>query len=86
MSTAAVQDQTVETTGISDKQARILGYLEERVDDGKVYFKSKFMSDELDMSPKEIGANMLKLSERCERLSIEKWSYASATTWKVQEA
>jgi hypothetical protein len=44
------------------------------------------MSDDLDMSSREIGTNMLRLSERCDRLSIEKWSYASATTWKVEPA
>lgn len=79
MSATAVQ-------GMNEKQSRIVRYLDDKVDDGKVYFKSKFMSDELDMSPKEIGANMLRLSDRCEHLSIEKWSYASATTWKVEKA
>jgi len=80
MSTAVQQSQT---EGINEKQSEIVDYLESKVDDGKCYFKSKFMSEELGMSSKEIGTNMLRLSERCERLSIEKWSYASATTWKV---
>lgn len=79
MSVAAAQQ-------MNDKQNRIVNYLEDKVDDGKVYFKSKFMSDELDMSPKEIGANMLRLADQCEQLSIEKWSYASATTWRVEKA
>lgn len=79
MSVAADQE-------MNDKQHRIVNYLEDKVDDGKVYFKSKFMSDELDMSPKEIGANMLRLADQCEQLSIEKWSYASATTWRVEKA
>lgn len=79
MSVAAAQQ-------MNDKQNRIVDYLENKVDDGKVYFKSKFMSDELDMSPKEIGANMLRLADQCEQLSIEKWSYASATTWRVEKA
>lgn len=79
MSVAAAQQ-------MNDKQNRIVNYLEDKVDGGKVYFKSKFMSDELDMSPKEIGANMLRLADQCEQLSIEKWSYASATTWRVEKA
>jgi hypothetical protein len=74
------------TEGMNEKQSEIVEYLESKVEDGKCYFKSKFMSDELGMSSKEIGTNMLRLSERCEELSIEKWSYASATTWKVQPA
>lgn len=79
MSVAAAQE-------MNDKQHRIVNYLEDKVEDGKIYFKSKFMSDELDMSPKEIGANMLRLADQCEQLSIEKWSYASATTWRVEKA
>lgn len=79
MSVAAAQE-------MNDKQYRIVNYLEDKVEDGKIYFKSKFMSDELDMSPKEIGANMLRLSEQCEHLAIEKWSYASATTWRVEKS
>lgn len=70
--------------GMNDKQTKILRYLEENIEEGENYFKSKFISDELDMSSKEIGTNMLRLSERCETLSIEKWGYASATTWKVE--
>lgn len=80
MSTATTVQRT---DGMSSKQSEIVEYLENRVEGGKCYFKSKFMADELDMSSKEIGTNMLRLSESCERLSIEKWSYASATTWKV---
>lgn len=80
MSTAVQKSQT---EGINEKQSEIVDYLEGKVDEGKCYFKSKFMSEELGMSSKEIGTNMLRLSEQCERLSIEKWSYASATTWKV---
>ncbi|MFW5983738.1 MAG: DUF7123 family protein [Halobacteria archaeon] len=83
MSTASTVQRT---EGMNEKQSRIVEYLEDRVQDGKCYFKSKFMSDDLDMSSREIGTNMLRLSERCDRLSIEKWSYASATTWKVEPA
>lgn len=83
MSTAVQQTRS---EGMNEKQTEIVEYLESKVDEGKCYFKSKFMSDELGMSSKEIGTNMLRLSERCERLSIEKWSYASATTWKVKRA
>ena len=83
MSTASTVQRT---DGMNDKQSEIVEYLEDRVDDGKCYFKSKFMSDDLDMSSREIGTNMLRLSERCDSLSIEKWSYASATTWKVEHA
>ncbi len=80
MSTATPQTSPT----MNEKQSRIAEYLEEKAREGKVYFKSKFISDELDMSAKEIGTNMLHLSESCENLEIEKWSYASATTWRVE--
>lgn len=74
------------TPNMSEKQAEIVEYLEKKVEDGKMYFKSKFMSDDLEMSPKEIGSNMLRLADEYDGLDIEKWSYASATTWKVEKA
>ncbi|MDY6764206.1 MAG: hypothetical protein SV377_00715 [Halobacteria archaeon] len=70
---------------MNQKQENLAEYLEEKVDDGKIFFKSKFMADELDMSPKEIGANMGKLADSHDNLAIEKWSYSSATTWKVEK-
>ncbi len=84
MSTATPETQT--RSRLNEKQSQIAEYLKQKAGDGKVYFKSKFISDELDMSAKEIGTNMLHLSEACEDLEIEKWSYASATTWRVEPA
>jgi hypothetical protein len=40
----------------------------------------------VDLSPKEIGAIMVKLSDTADDLNIEKWSYTSATTWRVTPA
>jgi hypothetical protein len=68
------------------KEARLRGYLREKAKDGELYFKSKFIADEVGLSPKEIGALMVKLSESAHDLEIEKWSYTSATTWRVQPA
>ena len=45
--------------------------------------KSKFIADDVGLSPKEIGALMVKLRESATDLNIEKWSYTSATTWRV---
>ncbi|MFB6283157.1 MAG: hypothetical protein ABEK59_04385 [Halobacteria archaeon] len=69
----------------NDKQTRILGHIEGQVETGKQYFKSKYMADELGMSSREIGANMLRLAEESERFHIEKWNQTSATTWKVEK-
>lgn len=66
-----------------DKQTRLKRYLKEKASDGEVYFKSKFIADDVGLSPKEIGALMVKLRESATDLEIEKWSYTGATTWRI---
>lgn len=67
----------------NSKEDQLKQYLREQVVDGEIYFKSKFISDDVGLSPKEIGALMVKLRESASDLEIEKWSYTSATTWRV---
>ncbi|AUX07744.1 hypothetical protein AArcSl_0086 [Halalkaliarchaeum desulfuricum] len=52
--------------------------------DGELYFKSKFIADDVDLSAKEIGALMVQLEGAVPDLTIERWSYTSATTWRVE--
>lgn len=78
--------ETQPSSGSTDKQARLKEYLRQRAADGEVYFKSKFIADDVGLSPKEIGALMVQLSESASDLEIEKWSYTSATTWRVAPA
>jgi hypothetical protein len=68
------------------KEERLRRYLRSKAADGEVYFKSKFIADEVGLSPKEIGALMVKLRESATDVEIEKWSYTSATTWRVEPA
>jgi len=68
------------------KEERLRAYLRRKASDGEMYFKSKFIADEVDLSPKEIGALMVKLKDSATDLEIEKWSYTSATTWRVEPA
>jgi len=68
------------------KESRLRNYLREKAADGEVYFKSKFIADEVGLSPKEIGALMVKLKDSATDIEIEKWSYTSATTWRVTPA
>lgn len=64
---------------------RLEEFLMKKVEDqGELYFKSKFISDEVDIEPKEIGALMIELQEESE-LNIERWSYTGATTWRVEQ-
>jgi hypothetical protein len=67
------------------KEDRLKAFLKEKASDGEMYFKSKFIADEVGLSPKEIGALMVKLKDSAE-LEVEKWSYTSATTWRVESA
>jgi hypothetical protein len=69
-----------------DKTSRLKRYLREKASDGEVYFKSKFIADEVGLTPKEIGALMVKLRDSAAELEVEKWSYTGATTWRVQRA
>ena len=75
---SATTDSTTES-----KETRLRRYLSQRAEDGEVYIKSKFIADDVELSPKEIGALMVKLRESAAELEIEKWSYTSATTWRV---
>ena len=68
------------------KEDRLKRYLREKAADGELFFKSKFIADDVGLSPKEIGALMVKLKESAVDLEIEKWSYTSATTWRVAPA
>ena len=70
----------------SSKEDRLQTFLKEKATDGEMYFKSKFIADEVGLSPKEIGALMVKLKESATDLHVEKWSYTSATTWRVESA
>ena len=69
----------------SPKAQRLARYLREEAEaaSGDLYVKSKFIADDVDLSPKEIGALMVQLQEAVPGLEIEKWSYTSATTWRI---
>ena len=73
-------------TDPANKEERLKAFLLRKANGGDVYFKSKFIADEVGLSPKEIGALMIKLRESAPDLVIEKWSYTSATTWRVRRA
>ncbi|WP_284010235.1 DUF7123 family protein [Haloarcula pelagica] len=76
---------TVQATDapLSDKQRRILEYLEANAD-SQTYFKSRLIGDELDMSAKEVGANMTAIANSATTVDVEKWGYSSSTTWMVE--
>jgi DNA-binding Lrp family transcriptional regulator len=67
---------------LSSKQRRILEYLRDRADT-ETYFKSRVIGQELDLSAKEVGANMRALCDGEYGIDVSKWGYSSGTTWQV---
>ncbi len=82
MSTARADAVPIEPARLSEKQARILGYLREHADD-RTYFKSRLIAADLGLSAKEVGANMSAVADAATELDVEKWGYSSGTTWMV---
>jgi hypothetical protein len=70
-----------ERTNLTDKQRRILSYLTENAE--QTYFKSRLIADDLDLSAKEVGANMRAIRGGDVGVTVEKWGYSSGTTWMV---
>jgi hypothetical protein len=83
---SATTDPSTETDDSASKEEQLKAYLLSKAQDGELYFKSKFIADEVGLSPKEIGALMVKLRDSATELSVEKWSYTSATTWRIEPA
>ncbi|QSG15572.1 Uncharacterized protein HSEST_2054 [Halapricum desulfuricans] len=78
---------SAESESTASKEERLRSYLRKKVtENGELYFKSKFIADEVDLSSKEIGALMVKLKESATDIEVEKWSYTSATTWRIEPA
>lgn len=84
----SVNASVVESPYPSRKAERLGQYLRTEVErnGGDLYVKGKFIADDVDLSPKEIGALMVQLQDTVPGLTIEKWSYTSATTWRVSTA
>jgi len=81
---AATTDRPASTVraGLTEKQARIHAYLEANLD-GRTYFKSRRIAEEIGLSAKEVGTNMRAVREAAEAFDVEKWGYSSGTTWMV---
>ncbi|KAB1189125.1 MULTISPECIES: hypothetical protein [Haloferax] len=81
--TTAVEGNVLDTTSsLSEKQRRILQYLRQNAE-SQMYFKSRLIAEDLDLTAKEVGANMRPLLDGEFDVEIEKWGYSSGTTWKV---
>jgi len=74
---------STEPTQPDEREQRLRRYLRERSHSGEFYFKSKFITEEVGMSTKEIGALMQRLSQSQTEFEVHKWAYSSATTWRI---
>lgn len=70
-------------TTTARKRDRLERYLRRRARDGEFYFKSKYITDDVGLSTKEIGALLPDLQRSATRFELEEWGYANATTWRV---
>jgi hypothetical protein len=48
-----------------------------------LYVKSRFMTDDLGLSAREIGTAMGRLADRDGGLTVERWANSGGTTWCV---
>ncbi len=69
---------------LNESQRVILSYLIQGLNEGKRFFKSKYIARDLGLSPKEVGTNLKILSDVYPYLSIERWGYSKSTTWKIE--
>jgi len=77
--------EVIPVVGSADtKREQLAEFLRSQAHTGEYYFKSKFIAEELGLSPKEIGVLMTQLQESVSDLEIEKWSNSRATTWRVE--
>ena len=70
-------------TRLDGDERRLGRYLRERTEEGEFYFKSKFIADDLDMTPSQVGTLVDRLQGSAAGLDIERWAYTNATTWRV---
>lgn len=69
---------------MNKKQQRLYRYLKKRTKEGKKFFQSKYIKEELNLSAKEIGLNIVEAKNKMDDLKIEKWSNSKGTTWKIE--
>ena len=63
---------------------RLERYLRREAAEGEAYIKSKFVADEVDLTPSQVGLLLTRLRESDGGVDVEKWSYTNATTWRVR--
>jgi len=68
----------------ADDAERLEQYLRREAADGDAYVKSKFIADEVELTPSQVGLLLTRLREADGGVDVDKWSYTNATTWRVR--
>lgn len=68
-----------------EKRDQLADFLREQAEEGAVYWKSRQIAEELELSAKEVGVLLEQLQQADTELEIEKWSRSrGAWTWRVR--
>jgi len=85
MSATANPSTTGTSTDDLSKEERLKRYLLDRAEDGEMYFKGKFISQDVDLAAGDRRPDA-EARDSATELTVEKWSYTGATTWRVEPA
>ena len=67
------------------KRSKILTYLNASIEGGRIYFKSKYIAKDLNLSTKEVGVLLGLMSKEDNDLEIQKWGISRSVTWKIEQ-
>lgn len=75
-------------TNLSEEDHRILTHLHDQVKRGEAYVRSRQIAEAVDMTAKQVGARLARLSDKVddEDIEIEQWSRSRSTTWRISKA
>lgn len=63
---------------------RIMEHIDRRVDDME-YMKSKRIAESLDdMSARQVGTNMKRISSMTDKFNIKVWGNSTGVTWMIE--
>jgi len=61
-----------------------LGYIMDKLLEGKRFFKSDEIAREIEISPYKVGAHLSRLSGEIPFLRIKRWSRTGCFTWLIE--
>lgn len=73
------------TDQLKNKEKKIVDYICNKIEcKNKMYFKSKNIANDLQLTSHEVGSNLRKIKQKSQySLKITKFSNNTPTTWKI---